>query len=168
MEEHPDCSKLVIDLRQSPGGNANLLPFFDEIRKESRLLEEKQIYVLFKGGTASAATKMIAFFKDEFDAVTVGEPTGQFSSFFSRSAERDVSPTILPHSQIKVQISDLWRDSNVLLPDMGVSPIFEEYYGEDGKLYEWETYIQPDVYIHMDIEDFRQGRDRVLEWVMAQ
>ncbi|MDE7283652.1 MAG: hypothetical protein K2N85_08740, partial [Lachnospiraceae bacterium] len=168
MEEHPDCSKLVIDLRKSPGGNANLLPFFDEIRKESQLLEEKQIYVLFKGGTASAATKMIAFFKDEFDAVTVGEPTGQFSSFFSRSVEREISPTILPHSQIKVQISDLWRDNTELLREMGVAPVFKEYYDENGRLYEWETCIQPDVYIHMDIEDFRQGKDSVLEWVLAQ
>lgn len=168
MEEHPDCGKLVIDLRECPGGSAELLPFLEEIRKEAQLLEGKQIYVLFKGGTASAATKMIAFFKDEFDAVTVGEPTGQFSSFFSRSEERAANPTILPHSQIKVQISDLWRDSTELLTEMGVAPVFEEYYDENGRLYEWETCIQPDVYIHMDIEDFRQGKDSALEWVLAQ
>ncbi|MDE6749562.1 MAG: S41 family peptidase [Lachnospiraceae bacterium] len=168
IKEHPNCNKLVIDLRECPGGSAELLPFLEEIRKEAQILEEKQIYVLINSGTASAATRMIAFFKDEFDAVTVGEPTGQFSSFFSRSEESENSPTVLPHSQIKVQISDLWRDSKVLLPEMGVSPIFEEYYDEDGRLYEWETCIQPDVYIHMDIEDFRQGKDSVLEWVLAQ
>ena len=143
-------------------------PVLEEIRKKAQLLEGKQIYVLTGGNTASAATRMIAFLKDEFGAVIVGEPTGEFSSFFSRSEERDNSPTILPHSQIKVQISDRWRDSVELLHEMGVTPIYKEHYDEDGRIYQWETCIQPDVYVHLDIEDLRQGKDSVLEWVLAQ
>ena len=77
-------------------------------------------------------------------------------------------PAFFPHSQIKAYISDLWRDSAVLLPEMGISPVYEEYYNGDGRLYEWETCIQPDVFVHMDIEDLRQGKDSVLEWVLAQ
>ena len=46
--------------------------------------------------------------------------------------------------------------------------VYEEYYDEDGRLYQWETCIQPDVYVHMDIEDLRQGKDTVIEWVLAQ
>lgn len=168
MEEHPDCSKLVIDLRECPGGGADILPILEEIRQQAQLLEGKQIYVLTWGDTASAATRMIAFLKDEFGAVTVGEPTGEFSSFFSRSEERESNPTVLPHSQIKVQISDRWRDSTELLQAMDVAPIYEEYYDEGGRIYRWETCIQPDVYIHLDIEDVRQGKDSVLEWVLAQ
>lgn len=168
MEEHPDCGKLAIDLRKCPGGKADLLPVLEEIRKKAQLLEGKQIYVLTGGNTASAATRMIAFLKDEFGAVIVGEPTGEFSSFFSRSEERDNSPTILPHSQIKVQISDRWRDSVELLHEMGVTPIYKEHYDEDGRIYQWETCIQPDMYVHLDIEDLRQGKDSVLEWVLAQ
>lgn len=168
MEEHPNCSKLVIDLRECPGGSADLLPFLEEIRQKAQLLEGKQIYVLTWGETASAATRMVAFLKDEFGAVTVGEPTGEFSSFFSRSWERENDPTILPHSQIKVQISDIWRDSTELLHEMDVAPIYEEYYDEDGRIYKWETCIQPDVYVHLDIRDIRQGKDTVIEWVLAQ
>lgn len=168
MEAHPDCKKLVIDLRNCPGGSADSLPFLEEIRKEAQLLEGKQIYVLTGGTTISAATRMIVFLKDEFGAVTVGEPTGQFSSFFSKSDERAKDPTVLPNSQITVTISDRWRDGPELLEEMGVAPVLEEYYNEDGRLYEWETCIQPDVYVHMDIEDLRQGKDSVLEWVLAQ
>ena len=168
LEEHPDCGKVVIDLRRCPGGSGGLLPLLEVIRKGAQPLEGKQIYVLTGGATASAATKMIAFLKDEFGAVTVGEPTGQFTSFFSRSAERDSRPTVLPNSQIKVKISDEWRDAPELLGEMGIAPLLEEYYDEDGRLYAWETCIQPDVYVHMDIEDFRQGKDSVLEWVLAQ
>lgn len=168
MEEHPDCSKVAIDLRLCPGGNLDMSPFFENIRERSELLEGKEIYVLTWGNTASAATRMIAFFKDEFGAVTVGEPTGDFSSFFSRSDERYKHPTVLPHSQIKVQISDIWRDSAKLLEELDVSMIYDEYYGEDGRLYQWETCIQPDVFVHLDIEDLRQGKDTVMEWVLAQ
>lgn len=166
LEEHPDCSKLAIDLRGCPGGSAESLPFLEEVRAEAGLLEGKQVYVLTGGGTASSATRMIALLKDEFNAVTVGEPTAQFSSFFSRSGEDSTS--VLPHSQIKFKISDLWRDSTKLLEEMGVEMVYEEYYDEDGRLYQWETCIQPDVYVHMDIEDLRQGKDTVIEWVLAQ
>ena len=55
-----------------------------------------------------------------------------------------------------------------LLEEMGVEMVYEEYYDEDGRLYQWETCIQPDVYVHMDIEDLRQGKDTVIEWVLAQ
>jgi len=168
MEEHPDCRKLAVDLRKCPGGSADSLPFVEEIRKNAELFEGKQIYVLTGGETASAATRMIAFFKAEFGAVTVGEPTGEFSSFYSRSLEQEDHPTILPHSQITVKISDLWRDSAELLEELDIAPIYEEYYDEAGRLYPWETCIRPDVYVHQDIECLRQGRDAVLEWVLAQ
>lgn len=168
MEEHPDCHKVAVDLRHCPGGSADLLPFLEEVRGKTELLEGKDIYVLTGGQTSSAATKMIAFLKDEFGAVTVGEPTGQFSSFFSRSEEREYNPSVLPNSQIIFKISDRWRDSTELLEEMGVEMIYEEHYGEDGRLYPWETCIQPDVFVHMDIEDLRQGVDTVMEWVLAQ
>lgn len=168
MEEHPDCNKLAVDLRQCSGGSLDMSPFFESIRERSELLEGKEIYVLTWGNTASAATRMIAFLKDEFGAVTVGEPTGDFSSFFTRSEERYKHPTVLPHSQIKIQISDMWRDSAKLLEELDVSMIYDEYYGEDGRLYQWETCIQPDVFVHLDVEDLKQGKDTVMEWVLAQ
>ena len=172
LEKYPDCRKLAVDLRKCPGGWDNLLPFLEEIRKETQLLEGMQIYVLTRGSTTSAATKMIAFFKDEFSAVTVGEPTGQFSSFFGRigslTEKSAVCSAVLPHSQVKVSLSDWWANGPEWLKEMGVEFPFEEYYGEDGRLYEWETCIQPDVYVHMDIEDLRQGKDSILEWVLAQ
>ncbi|MDE6993890.1 MAG: hypothetical protein K2P41_05635 [Lachnospiraceae bacterium] len=168
MEEHPDCGKVAVDLRNCSGGSSELLPHLEEIRGKAELLEGKEIYVLTGGITSSAATKMIAFLKDEFGAVTVGEPTGQFSSFFSQSEERWNSPSVLPNSQITFRISDRWRDSTELLEEMGVAMVYEEHYGEDGRLYQWETCIQPDVFVHKDVEKLRQGIDTVMEWVLAQ
>lgn len=111
---------------------------------------------------------MISFLKDKFGAVTVGRPTGQFTSFFSRTWDRDRNPSILPNSQIKVKICDLWRDNTEILEDLDITPFFEEYYDENGRLYAWETTVLPDVYVSQDLEDLRQGKDTVLEWVLAQ
>ena len=37
-----------------------------------------------------------------------------------------------------------------------------------GRLYKWENTILPDVYVEQTIEDLREGRDGVMEWVLAQ
>ena len=87
--------------------------------------------------------------------VVIGEPTGQFDPFLCVMNNEFVSP----HSQYSIQISNLWYDA-----ETGV----ETYYDEDGKLYPWESTILPDVYIHQDIEDVRQGKDSVIKWVLTQ
>ena len=46
--------------------------------------------------------------------------------------------------------------------------IREVQYDENGKWYEWENTILPDVYVSQDIDDIRQGKDSVIEWVLAQ
>lgn len=167
-EQQPDCHKIAIDLRKCPGGSSDSQPFLDEVWKKAELLEGKDIYILTGNYTASAAIRMISFLKDKFGAVTVGRPTGQFTSFFSRTLDRDRNPSILPNSQIKVKICDLWRDNTEILEDLDITPFFEEYYDENGRLYAWETTVLPDVYVSQDLEDLRQGKDTVLEWVLAQ
>lgn len=54
------------------------------------------------------------------------------------------------------------------LPLFDIDYAFKERYDETGRLYEWENTILPDVYVYQDIEDIRQGRDSVMEWVLAQ
>ena len=129
------------------------------LRKGIKILKERSIdqtYILTGGYTTSAAINCIGLLKEELNAVTVGEPTGQFTSFFAYSYDVEV---VLPRSQISVLIATMWHDGNDFA---GV------VYDEDGRLYEWEDTILPDVYIHPDIEDARQGKTSALEWVLAQ
>ena len=65
-------------------------------------------------------------------------------------------------------LSNAWWDSAEDMPEFGVLPVYEEYYDENGRLYPWENTILPDVYVYQDIEDIRQGKDSVIEWVLAQ
>ena len=171
LEEHPECGKLVVDLRQNSGGNlAQVAPLPENVES----LRTEQTYVLTSGNTGSAAITLMAFFKNELDAVFVGEPTAQFTSFFHFSSSIN-QPLVLPHSQISIALSDCWWDHEEHEEEVGSAwgwdewePIAEEYYDADGKLYPWENTILPDVYIHQDIEDVRQGKDSVIEWVLAQ
>lgn len=158
-QEHPDCRKLAIDLRGNPGGYGKAVTY---IRKHLHILKElpfEQIYVLTNGYTASAATECLTLFKKELDAVTVGEPTGQFTSFFMFSTGMSPVTFTLPHSQLSVQVSTGWLEG-----DNPENTVLNKMH----RLYEWENTILPDVYVYQDIEDIRQGKDSVLEWVLAQ
>ena len=162
-EAHPECGKLAVDLRLCPGGDASDLVAFEE---NIEMLRMEQVYVLTSGYSASAATVTMAFFKQELGAVVAGEPTGQFPYMFHLSSS-SLEPAVLPHSQIIVYISDSWYAPEEH-ENVDWTPVAEAYYDEDGKLYPWENTVLPDVYVYQDIEDIRQGKDSVLEWVLAQ
>lgn len=149
---HPDCRKLVIDLRSNSGGwfVANTFMHLLEVPAD------KQTYVLVGPGTQSAAMSCIAIAREELNAVMVGMPTGQFTEFLSYAAYQSFD---LPFSGIKVWFSSKWTYG---------PPITEVQYDEDGKLYEWENTILPDVYVEHTLEDLQEGRDGVMEWVLAQ
>lgn len=160
IHSHPECSKLVIDLRFHPGG---IISTFNYFRENINMLKApwiEQTYVITGGYTTSAAIRCAALFKDELNAVLVGEPTGQFTSFFAHRITRTI---VLPLSQLSIQVSTKWSDGKEL-----VAPIVEEYYDENDRLYEWENTILPDVFVYQDIKDVRQGKDSVLEWVFVQ
>lgn len=158
IEGHPDCSKLVIDLRDLSGGEAARLALIRECAEKLDISPIKRTYVVTGGYTQSAAIGCISVFQDVLDAVVIGEPTGQFASCFCfRTAFKQ--PFAVPHSRIICLVPDDWWESEIDC---------EAYYDEDGRPYPWENTILPDVYVHQDIEDIRQGRDSVLQWVLAQ
>ena len=159
LEEHPDCRKLAIDLRGNPGGYSVA---FEHLRKYLYILKElpfEQVYVMTNGYTASMATRCLTLFEKELNAVKVGEPTGQFTSFFMFTTSMSPVAFTLPHSQLSVQVSTGWAEG-----DNPENTVLNKMH----RLYEWENTILPDVYVYQDIEDIRQGKDSVLEWVLAQ
>ena len=96
--------------------------------------------------------------KAELDAVLVGSPTGQFTEFFCPMTEKTYAT--LPYSGIYLAYSDFWYRC----PD----DIVKVHRDKKGRLYKWENTILPDVYVEQTIEDLREGRDGVMEWVLAQ
>lgn len=156
LEAHPECNKLVIDLRNNPGGFLRVHNYLHEDVQIIKALSLDQTYVLIGGYTMSAATTCVSLFKEELNAITVGEPAGQFTSFFYY---RPTIKIVLPQSQLSISVSTDWYEGDNFAGAV---------YDEDGRLYEWENTILPDVYIHQDIEDIRQGKNSALEWILAQ
>lgn len=152
LKEHPD-SKLVVDLRQYPGGDCRAI---DDVKSEFSLLEEShkpKTYVITGGTSTSAAIYALLGFKQEFDAIQVGEPTGQFTSFWGFSGQGE---STMPHSKITFSIANSFFEFSTE----------NTFYDENGKLYEWENSVLPDVYVSQTIEDVRAGKDSVIEWVL--
>ncbi len=169
---HPECHKLVIDLRWNPGGNGANLAAFKEGMGALKSPSIEQTYVVVGGVTASAGVIFcIPFFKGELDAVVIGEPTGQFISGYHNTV-MDKFMWSLPYSKIEINAADDWagweESLGALREFSEAEPIAEEYFDEDGNLYGWECTILPDVYVSQKIEDIRQGRDSVIEWVLRQ
>ncbi len=156
LEAHPECNKLVIDLRNNPGGFMRVHNYLREDVQLIKALPIDQTYVLIGGYTMSAAMGCVSLFKEELNAITVGEPAGQFTSFFYY---RPTIKIVLPQSQLSISVSTDWYEGDNFAGAV---------YDEDGRLYEWENTILPDVYIHQDIEDIRQGKDSALEWILTQ
>ncbi len=154
LTEHPG-SKMVIDLRPDRGGWEEAV---DAIKKDIPLLKESylpQTYVVTSGNTTSAAIAVLLNFKQEMNAVQVGEPTGQFTSLWGY---RHYTTKTMPSSQITFGVSNVFVERS---PE-------NAYYDEDGKLYEWENTVLPDVYVSQTIEDTKAGKDSVIEWIMEQ
>ncbi len=154
LAEHPG-SKLVVDLRDDYGG---WIEAVDAIKKDFPLLKkdyQPQTFVVTGGATTSGAIAVLLNFKQEMDAVQVGEPTGQFTSFWGYH-----NPTTkrMFYSLISFEIGNSFVEHTTE----------NTYYDEAGKLYPWENTILPDVYVSQDIEDVKAGKDSAIEWILEQ
>lgn len=132
--------KVILDFRKNPGGYTDLYGHFKDL---TRTLGKMDVdtYVLIDNGSISAATAVPAMLKRCLDRVTlVGSPSAQPTHFFYRGLFN------LPNSGIYCQCSGYFVD---------FYPGYEE------------PALQPDVLIYQTIEDYANGIDSVLEYVLA-
>ena len=134
---------LIVDLRLNGGGNfiTGRHQMVDPARRRLAAGTLRQVIALIGNSTFSAAMVNAIDFRTRCGAVLVGEPIGERPNSFS---ERRV--TRLPHSRIGVTYSVRWyafrsdRASPTVMPDARVEPTWD---------------------------DWRAGRDPVLEWAVA-
>lgn len=159
LTEHPDC-KFIVDLRDNGGGFGVISTIVADYTKKFQSVHPAAPYVLIDGGVASGGITSLGYIQEAWDdAVSVGQPTGQFYTFF---CDGDRSQFTLTHSQIICLVST--RREGPQKGDGDDTAVYDE----NDKLYEWEDTVLPDVYIANTIEEIRQGKDAALEWVLAQ
>ena len=134
--------RLVIDLRRNGGGNLDqfrrlLLPI---ITARPAINRKGGLFVITGPGTFSAATVNALDLRNEANAILVGAPTGMRPSHYGEHEEFR-----LPNSGFRVSYSTRYyrfgsENDSAVIPDQRIEPTWEE---------------------------FRAGRDTVMEWILS-
>jgi len=138
-QQHP--GKVVIDMRLNSGGDYNLgLKYLvHPLRKLPDINRKGHLFVLIDPNTFSAAMSNSAHFRYQTNAILVGQQIGEKPNSYQEAREMK-----LPNSHWTVRYSvKFYR------------------FVETG-----ENVIRPDQEIIPSWEDYRSGRDPVLQWVL--
>jgi hypothetical protein len=138
--EHPD--KVVIDLRQNGGGdyNVGLKYLIEPLKRDTDVNRKGHLFVLIGTNTFSAAMSNAAQFRTMTEAMLVGEAIGEKPNSYQEPRE-----FTLPNSRFVVRYSTRFYKFvegtvNLVAADKEIVPTWDEY---------------------------KNGRDPVLEWVLA-
>jgi hypothetical protein len=140
-QRHPD--KLIIDMRDNGGGDNTVgeAQILKPIAERSDLNSKGHLYVLIGPETFSAAMNNAAQFQDNTHAITVGETIGEKPNSYQEPRQFR-----LPNSHLVVRASTLFYT-----------------FRKTG-----ENAVRPNKEIIPTWDDVKNGRDPVLEWVLAQ
>ena len=142
VDAHP-VKSFVVDLRRNTGGNFHYnKPLIEGIRKRPEINQAGKLFVITSRTTFSAATIAAIDLKRGTEALLVGEPSRGKPNGYS-----DEKHLRLPHSNIEVNYSPLYREA---MPELGDAP-----------------YLPVDLPVTLEFEDYRAGRDPLLAAVLA-
>ena len=138
-QQHPD--KLVIDMRMNGGGdyNVGLRHLVHPIRDLAEINRKGHLFVLIGSNTFSAAMSNSAHFRYQTNAILVGQQIGEKPNSYQEAREMK-----LPNSHWTVRYSVRFYK-----------------FVDNG-----ENLIRPDQEIIPSWEDYKSGRDPVLDWVL--
>jgi hypothetical protein len=135
--------RLIIDLRQNGGGDflQGRKHLINPVKERPSINRKGALFVLVGRRTYSAAMANAIDFRNETQAILVGEPIGERPNSYSENDEMT-----LPNS--RVVVSYLTRYYKFLDEDVPA--------------------VLPDQHIDPTWADFQAGRDPAMEWVLAQ
>jgi hypothetical protein len=141
LDAHPGA-RLVVDMRQNGGGDffVGRKHLIAPIKQRPALNQKGKLFVVIGRQTFSAALANAVDFRNETNAILVGEPIGERPNSYSENDEMT-----LPHSRLVVSYST-------------------KYYAF---VKEDVPAVLPDQRIDASWPDFREGRDPVLDWILA-
>lgn len=140
--EANDVDKIIIDLSLNLGGNASYFNIFMDSFSQSDLNEEGRAYAIIGNQTYSAATEAASKLKRLTSTTLIGEPTGGSPQMFG-----NVVYIQSPNKNIKLRVA---------------VDYFDNYPN-----YEYDA-IMPDVVIEKTIEDYREHKDPVRDYIINQ
>jgi hypothetical protein len=137
--ERPEVKNLILDLRQSPGGNGYLTPpLLRQLIRFDAAPDRGQLYVIIGRNTFSASQNMITDLDRLAEPVFVGEPSGSRPNALSESG-------------------------NFKLPYSGLSGVLSSQLHQQSVPEDHRLWIPPDVPVGLTSAEFFAGRDPALE-----
>jgi hypothetical protein len=135
--------RLVVDMRQNGGGD-----FFEghrhliqPVKQRPGINKKGHLFVVIGRRTFSAAMVNAIDFRNETEAILVGEPIGERPNSYSENDEMT-----LPNSRIVVSYSTRYY----------------KFLAEDAPA------VMPDKRIDPNWEDYKSGRDPIMGWILSQ
>ncbi len=138
--------RTVIDLRNNLGGDdASLWRFVETIRNSEEINRKRKLFVLIGRHTFSSGVLLANRLQLQTKAIFLGEPTSQGPVF-----NANPTPVTLPNSGLLFVVSTT--------STARTQPKWP---------FETGTEIRPDVYVRYTHNDFREGKDPVLEAALS-
>lgn len=135
-----EVSKVIIDLRNNPGGYASVNQYLTEFLQAQ---EFQQVYILINGGSCSAAVIFPCMAQAAVEnVVIVGTPAGQPPNFFANA-----------------QVYTLRKHDVSFTISTNYTECVADFSG---------SALMPDVIIYQKLDDYMNGVDTVLEYVLSQ
>ena len=144
IDDNTTFKKIVVDLRLNTGGNSSIArPLIQELRKrvDSGRLKAKDIYIVIGRRTFSSGLLNAWELHESFDPQLIGEPTGGKPNHFG-----EIQNFSLPNSGIKVWYSTKFFE---------LSPTADDA-------------LKPDVLIELNGNQLLNGKDPVMEYILAE
>jgi len=165
IDKH-EVKRLVLDLRHNSGGDSSLLNPFIERLAGHRLNQEKNLYVILGRRTFSSAVLNALELKQKTTAVFVGEPTSGSPNHYG-----EVEAFILPNSHIRVEYSTKYFSTGIFgLGEMSWGD-WLGVFGYASRRFPLSnpelSSLQPDIRIEPEGSEYFEGRDPVLEYILA-
>ncbi len=139
--KHENVEKLIFDMRFNGGGNSIYGTRFINKLSGKKIDKKGRIFVVIGRSTFSSAILNTLDFKNETNAITVGEETGGKPNHYG-----EIRSFNLPYSNLNV--------------------IYSTKYFKNTE--EETNTIVPDIKIETSFQDFKRGIDPVYEWVKKQ
>lgn len=139
----PTVQRLIIDVRQNPGGTSHLSrPLIEGLGGHERIDRPGHLFVLLGNGSGSATVQLLFALEKCTHAIFVGEPSGQGPIFYS-----DPSTHTLEHTRVSFRLARThWVMSHA-----------EDQRGA----------LEPDLPAPTTFEDLLAGRDPAMEAALA-
>ncbi len=142
-----DLDKIIIDLRNNVGGNSEILNPFTQYLSDRIKGTDVRVYILVGRNTISSGMFAIYRVKDAVqEAISVGEPTGGALNHYG-----DINSINLPNSQLLINYSTKYFELNKMF-----------HYKNEGV----GTFL-PDILLQPNIQDYMNGNDVVLNYVLT-